>query len=202
MDGSDFFIFGGVLVAAALVLSAIGIRGKASFPGSRPLLVGATALFAAVVAATGALAVVNAREEQEHREEELAHEETAAEEGAEEEAGPGGEAAEGGADAGEQPAAGATTLDVTSPEDGSLAFEPDALEAPAGPVMIAYANPSEIQHSIAVEAADGTVLGETAIFTDGEEQLTLEDVPPGQYVFFCTVPGHREGGMLGDLEVK
>lgn len=197
MDGGDFFIFGGILVAAALILSAIGIRGRASFPGSRPLLVGVTALFAAIVGATAALAVVNAREEQEHREEEQAHEEVAAgdEAAAEEGAGAGA--------AGEQEApAEATGLELSSPEDGSLSFEPDALEAPAGALTIAYANPSQVPHNVAVEAADGDLLGETPTFTAGEEELALEDVAPGQYVFFCTVPGHREGGMEGDLEVR
>jgi plastocyanin len=201
MDGSDFFILGAALVAAALILSAIGIRGKASFPGSRPLLVGVTALFAAVVAATGALAVVNAREEQEHRDEELAHEEAAAGEEATEEGAPAEEA--GGAAAGEQPApAEAAGLELTSPEDGSLSFDPDALEAPGGPVTITYANPSQVTHNVAVEAADGELLGETPTFTAGEEELALEDLPPGEYVYFCTVPGHREGGMEGDLEVR
>lgn len=195
MDGSDFFILGGALVAAALVLSAIGIRGSDSFPGSRPLLVGVTALFAAIVAATAALAVVNAREEEEHRAEEEAHEEEAATEEA---------AAEEGAAAGKGggAAAQATALDVTSPEDGSTSFEPDALEAAAGPVAIAYSNPSPTPHNIAVEAEDGSVLGETPTFTAGEETLELQEVAPGRYVFFCTVPGHREAGMEGDLDVN
>jgi plastocyanin len=202
MDGSSFFIFGGALVAAALILSAIGIRGGGgSFPGSRPLLVGGTALFAAIVVTTAALAVVNAREEAEHREEEQAQEEASAEEGAAEEEAAAGEGAAGNqAGQGEEPAA--ESLDVTSPEDGSLAFEPNALESPAGPLTIVYSNPSPVGHNIAVEAADGTVLGETPTFTAGEEELTLEQLAPGQYVFFCTVPGHREGGMEGDLEVR
>jgi plastocyanin len=201
MDSSFFFVFGGALVAAALILATIGIRGSGSFPGSRPLLIGGTALFAAIVATTTALAVVNAREEAEHREEEQAQEEAAAEEGAAaEEAAAGEQAAGDQAGQGQEPAA--ETLDVTSPEDGSLVFDPNALEAPAGPLTIVYSNPSPVGHNLAVEAADGTLLGETPTFTAGEEELTLEELAPGQYVFFCTVAGHREGGMEGDLEVR
>jgi len=205
MDSSFFFVFGVALVAAALILSAIGIRGSASFPGSRPLLVGGTALFAAIVATTAALAVVNAREEQEHRDEEIAEEEAAAGEEAAAEQPAGAEAeAPPAPPAGQPPAAAAepTVLDLSTPEDGSLVFEPDALEASVGPVTITYSNPSPVGHNVAVEAADGTVLGETPVFTAGEEELSLEDLAPGEYVFFCTVPGHREGGMEGDLEVE
>jgi uncharacterized cupredoxin-like copper-binding protein len=91
---------------------------------------------------------------------------------------------------------------VTSPDDGGLIFEPDGLEAEAGNLTIAYSNPSPVPHSLAVEDTEGNVLGETEVFTGGEQEVTLDDLAPGEYVFFCTVPGHREGGMQGDLTVN
>ena len=31
--------------------------------------------------------------------------------------------------------------------------------------------------------------------------MTLANLAPGKYVFYCTVPGHRQAGMQGDLTV-
>jgi plastocyanin len=191
MSGDIFYVFGILLVLAALVVSFVGIRGAASFPGRRALLVGGTGLFVAIVAVTLAFAIDLSEEEQSHREEELAHEEQQAAQEA------GGEAP------GEQPAAvgEATTLDVSSPQDGSLVFDPDGLEAKAGSLTIRYDNPSQVPHSIAVETDQGDLLGETQPGTGGVQTLQVRDLAPGEYVFYCTVPGHREAGMQGDLTV-
>ncbi len=112
-------------MVGALLVSFIGIRGKDSFPPSRGVMSAGIAVFLLLVAGTAAYAVASAREEQEHREEEQAHEEA---EAAEEVAATEGEApAEGGPPPQGEPAGGpATTLDVASPEDGSLVFEPHA----------------------------------------------------------------------------
>jgi plastocyanin len=208
MDGSLFFWLGAALVLAALGIAAIGIRGRASFPPNRAALVLGTAVFAAIVIGTTAFAVVNAQEEQEDRNKELAEEEAAAEEETTAteapQPSPGGQpqAAGGGKQPPpQQPPAAATTLDVTSPSDGSLVFDPNGLETKAGSLTITYSNPSPVPHSLAVENADGDVLGETQIFTGGEQEVTLNDLTAGEYVFFCTVPGHREAGMEGDLTV-
>jgi plastocyanin len=202
MDGSLFFWLGGALVVAALGIAAIGIRGKASFPPNRAVMVLGTAAFAAIVVGTTAYAVVNAQEEQEHRDKELAEEEATA---AEEEApppSPGGQPQQVNPDEPPPPPSSASALAVTSPDDGGLIFEPGGLETTAGNVTITYSNPSPVPHSLAVESADGNVLGETEVFSGGEQEVTIDALAPGEYVFFCTVPGHREGGMEGDLTVQ
>ncbi len=191
-----FYILGGALVVAAVVLSAIGLRAK-EFPSGMAFR-GVLAAFAALVVATSVFAVRSAGDEQHEREENEAAEmeEAAAGEAAgvaeaDEQAGPQGEA----------PAGQGETLQVSSPADGSLSFEPPSLDAKAGTVTIAYDNPSPVPHNVAVESPDGEELGASETGADGEFAVTVE-VASGDYVYFCAVPGHRQGGMEGKLTVK
>jgi plastocyanin len=180
MDGNFFFVIGGVLVLAALALSFVGIRGSDSFPPNRGVLLGVIALFIAIVATTMAFAIVKSVDEQDKRNEELAKEEGKTE---------------------TTPAGPVETIDVSSPADGSLVFQPNGLQAKPGNVAIDYDNPSPVPHSIAVATANGNVVGEVQPFSGGKQTLDLNDLKPGKYVFYCTVPGHREAGMEGDLTV-
>lgn len=218
LDGTVFWYVGGALVAAAVVVSYVGIKGKGSFPKSNRVFAAVVVPFALLVVVTAAYAVANAREEKDHREAEIAHEEAAAEEAAGEQApapggSPSGEPAEdtpappgGTEEAGQQSAppdegeTGGETLDLTSPEDGSLVFEPDGLEASAGLITLVYANPSPVPHNVNVEDEQGETLEESEDVTDGEVRIQAE-LAPGEYTFYCSIAGHREGGMEGTLTV-
>lgn len=185
MGGDFFFVLGIVLVIAAVSFAFVGVRGADRFPPNRGVLVGGTALFLAVVAATMAFAIVKSEDEQKERNEKLAKEEEQAK----------GEAPQGGA------AASTETLAVSSPADGALVFQPDGLEAKPGNLTIDYDNPSPVPHSIAVATANDNVLGETQPSAGSKETLQVQDLKPGKYIFYCTVPGHREAGMEGNLTV-
>ena len=89
---------------------------------------------------------------------------------------------------------------MSSPADGGLVYEPSTLTAKAGTVTIDYENPSPVDHSIAIEAG-GKTLDESEIATDTTLTATA-DLKPGEAVYYCTVPGHREAGMEGTLTVK
>ncbi len=180
MDGNFFFVVGGLLVLAAVVISFIGIRGSESFPPNRGVLLGVIALFAVIVGTTMAFAIVKSVDEQNKRNDQLAKEEGTTSTTA---SGP------------------VTTLDVSSPADGGLVYQPNGLQAKPGNVAITYDNPSQVPHSIAVATANGNVLGQVQPFTAGKQTVTLSNLAPGKYVFYCTVPGHREAGMQGDLTV-
>ena len=200
MEETLFYVFGIALVLSALAVSALGLRSE-SFPPSRIVLAGVVAYFVALVGATSTFAVLNARDEQRKRDAEHAeHAEVAAAVPA------GGEQTTAsttttGTTTTTQPAqGGGETLKVSSPADGSLVFEPSKLTAKAGSVTIDYDNPSPVDHSIAIEGG-GETLDESEIAAD--TTLTASaDLQPGRFVYYCTVPGHREAGMVGTLTVK
>jgi plastocyanin len=199
MEETLFYVFGIALVLSALVLSALGLRSE-RFPTSRVVLAVLVAYFVVLVGATSTFAVLNAREEQRKHEAEQAE---AVEEVVGEEAAAGGATTttESPPEAEPPPAPGGRdTVKVSSPADGSPVFEPDTLTAKAGTVTIEYDNPSPVDHSVAIEAGSETV-GESEIATEATLTATA-DLKPGDFVFYCTVPGHREAGMEGTLTVK
>ena len=97
---------------------------------------------------------------------------------------------------------GGETLQLSADPNGELAFDKDQLEAKAGNVTIDFSNPAPIGHDVAVEDPAGEDIGKTPVITESEETLELSDLQPGDYTFYCSVPGHREGGMEGTLTVK
>jgi mono/diheme cytochrome c family protein len=91
-------------------------------------------------------------------------------------------------------------LDIAS--TAQLAYVTNAATAKAGPLTIRSPNPSGTPHNIALE---GPGLGSDIIgkvVTDGGVSEIEADVKKGEYKFFCTVEGHREGGMEGTLSVE
>jgi plastocyanin len=91
------------------------------------------------------------------------------------------------------------TLDIPVAASG-LAYKFADATANAGQVTIKSENPQPTQHDIAIEGNGANDKGE--IVTSGGVSQFSADLKPGTYTFFCTVPGHREGGMEGKLTVK
>jgi plastocyanin len=81
-----------------------------------------------------------------------------------------------------------------------LAYEANAATAEAGALTIRSPNPSGTPHNIALELESGDEIGE--VVQDGGVSEIQVDVEPGEYVFYCSVAGHREGGMEGTLTVE
>jgi plastocyanin len=108
---------------------------------------------------------------------------------------------EGEAEAGE-PAGegGGGALRLTADPGGDLAFDETELEAPAGEVTITMDNPSEIPHNVSIEGSGVDEEGET-VEQGGTSEVNAE-LRAGEYTFYCSVAGHREGGMEGTLTVR
>lgn len=92
------------------------------------------------------------------------------------------------------------TLDIPADPSGATLYQYGSAEASAGQITINSQNDSSVDHDIALEGNGVNEKGE--IVKDGGTSTLQADVQPGEYTFFCTVPGHREGGMEGKLTVK
>ena len=89
---------------------------------------------------------------------------------------------------------------VTIPATAQLAFETNAATAKPGQLTLKAPNPSGTPHNIAIEGPGANAKGK--VVQDGGVSEVSATVKKGQYTFYCSVPGHREGGMLGKLTVK
>ena len=118
----------------------------------------------------------------------------------------------------------------TAPKDAlylvemtNFAFTPAVLEVNAGEVLeIAIQNVEPVLHDFTIDKIDADVhvsyLGGTGEHAHAEAQLDadvhfaltepgsgvvhMKIHEPGEYVFYCSVPGHREAGMEGTLIVQ
>jgi plastocyanin len=93
-----------------------------------------------------------------------------------------------------------TSLKLAANPTGLLAYNTKQLSAKAGTVSITMTNMSPLEHNVTV-AEGSKVLGATPTFKGGSMTLTLK-LKPGRYVFYCSVPGHRQAGMEGTLNVS
>ena len=87
------------------------------------------------------------------------------------------------------------------PATAQLAYETNAREAEAGALTITSPNPSATPHNIALEGPGVSDAIGDVVTNNGVSEIEV-DVKAGEYKFFCTVEGHREGGMEGTLTVK
>jgi uncharacterized cupredoxin-like copper-binding protein len=91
-------------------------------------------------------------------------------------------------------------LEIPADPSGGLAYTFGSAEAPAGALEIDSKNESSVDHNIAVEGNGVSEIG--PVVKNGGVSKVSADLKAGEYVFFCSVPGHRQGGMEGKLTVK
>lgn len=92
------------------------------------------------------------------------------------------------------------TLDIPADPNGSLAYIFADAIAPPGPLEVTSPNESSVPHNIAIEGQGVDEIGE--VVTNGGISVVNFTAEPGEYVFYCSVPGHREAGMEGTLTVE
>ena len=85
------------------------------------------------------------------------------------------------------------TLEATE-----MAFDPASVEVTAGePVNLTVTNTGQAFHDLTIDELD------LQIDVDSGQTVTagLEIDEPGEYVYYCSVPGHASAGMQGTLTV-
>ena len=91
-------------------------------------------------------------------------------------------------------------LQMPADPNGQLAYASTRATAEAGPLKIESKNDAQIPHDIALEGGGVNEKGETV--QDGGTSEIEVDVQAGEYTYYCTLPGHRAGGMEGTLTVE
>jgi plastocyanin len=90
------------------------------------------------------------------------------------------------------------TLEI--PATGATAFAVGDATAPAGALTLRSENQTPVPHNIAVEGSGVDEAG--PVVQEGGVSEVQVDLQAGEYTFYCSVPGHREGGMEGTLTVE
>jgi plastocyanin len=94
-----------------------------------------------------------------------------------------------------------STVAILAEADGSLAYRDDEASVEAGEVTVDFDNPASIGHDVVVEDSSGEELIRTDVVS-GESTTATGELEPGEYTFYCSVPGHREAGMEGTLTAE
>jgi plastocyanin len=95
----------------------------------------------------------------------------------------------------------AAAVDIEADPSGQLAFTSDEASAKAGKVTVNFTNTSPVPHDVRIESSGGEEVGGTEVISESNESATV-DLKPGEYTYFCSIPGHRQAGMEGTLTVK
>ena len=89
------------------------------------------------------------------------------------------------------------TLEIPADPSGQLLYTYAEAEAPPGQLKVTMPNESTVDHNIVIDGK-----GEGEIVGNGGTSEFSANFTPGTYTFYCSVPGHKDGGMQGKLTVK
>lgn len=114
--------------------------------------------------------------------------------------------AENGADTGNanggDTTAAAQTLDLAADPSGALAYETTELSAKPGKITINFTNDAPVAHDVVIDDPNGKELARTDVITGDTATTEFTADKPGDYKFYCSVPGHEAAGMVGTLKVQ
>lgn len=82
-------------------------------------------------------------------------------------------------------------------------YDRDTYEAAPGPATLEFRNRGSLAHNIVFRDAPGAPVasGIEEFLPAGADATYEVDLVPGEYAFYCSVPGHEAAGMVGTLVV-
>ena len=88
-------------------------------------------------------------------------------------------------------------VEIPADASGQLAYQVKSATAKPGKVTLQSKNDASVPHNIAIKGE-----GEGPVVQGGKVSEVSADLKAGSYEFYCSVPGHEQAGMRGDLTVK
>lgn len=96
--------------------------------------------------------------------------------------------------------AGAHTVAIAANTSGLLKYTKSAITTSPGKITIVFTNNSPLGHDVVLINSKNKVLGKTPVFDHGSKSFSVT-LTAGKYTYYCSVPGHRQAGMVGTLTV-
>jgi plastocyanin len=94
----------------------------------------------------------------------------------------------------------AGVVEINADPTGQLKFLASGATATPGKVELRMQNMSSTPHDIAITGGGVNQIGH--IVSGGGVSMVSASLKAGKYTFYCSVPGHRQAGMVGTLTVK
>jgi plastocyanin len=165
-------VVGAVFIAYAIVCSFVAPRRWPDFPGEHGLSVFLIASLALFAAMITAVAIFG-REP--------------------------AEASAAGATEGKPPPAAPKTIDVTEVEFAIRL--PQLSKLPDGKYTFVVKNGGKIPHDLVITGGQASGQTKTPLLQPGQSAKLVVSLAQGNYTLFCSVPGHKQAGMVAKISV-
>jgi uncharacterized cupredoxin-like copper-binding protein len=83
-----------------------------------------------------------------------------------------------------------------------FAYEPKDVVTSTGGITFHVENRGATEHNFVVEGPSRRKLAEIATILPGKSEDVTAILAPGTYSIVCTLPGHRDAGMVGTVRVN
>jgi uncharacterized cupredoxin-like copper-binding protein len=83
-----------------------------------------------------------------------------------------------------------------------FSFDPKDITVRPGEVAFVVKNQGALEHNLVLEILGGKTVTQMVIIEPGETRRVTASLPAGIYAIYCSLPGHRDAGMVATLRVS